>query len=65
MSYDSEKDTLKRRIEALEQVVERLHEENQSCKTDIKRLRRDYDIMDSMGTGRSCDHVVGLTNCSD
>ena len=46
---DTEKDTLKRRIEALEQVVERLQEENQSCKTEIKRFRQDHDIMDSMG----------------
>ena len=48
MSCDSEKDTLKRRIEALEQLVERLQEENQSCKTDIKRLMQNYDIMDIM-----------------
>ena len=46
---DTEKDTLKRRIEALEQVVVRLQEENQSCKTEIKRFRQDHDILDSIG----------------
>ena len=49
MSGENGNDSLKRRIEALEQVVERLQEENQSCKTEIKRFRQDHDIMDSMG----------------
>ena len=48
---DIEKDVLKRRIEALEQVVERLQEENQSWEIENKRRNQDDhwdDIMDSM-----------------
>ena len=48
---DIEKDVLKRRIEALEQGVERLQEENQSWEIENKRRNQDDhwdDIMDSM-----------------
>ena len=50
MSFENANDTLKRRVEALEQVVESLQEKNQSCEIEIKRLRQDsqINIMESM-----------------
>ena len=63
MSGENGNDSLKRRIEALEQVVQNLQEKNQSWEVEnkrlkvenleyevkIKKLEKSNDIMDSMG----------------